>query len=251
MNHESLRIAARFALGLAVAALAGGLQGGIVAPTPNLPPPGVYHMSPGDFLDFDVPGWAKIRISEVAHQPLPPVAVTPLSPDEEESFNSIAWMLVAVDLGFDSSFDLLFNLVLSGQTRVLLRNYPDPITGRTGTFQTEMLSMDLTGSTPFGPVMIRESPTLPSVGQTTVADLGSGQYQIDSFFDIFTELSLDGGQSWILPTSPEPKRMTLPDRSSTAALIFLATGAWLAGARCWGAKPVRRRQGLRTTPGNT
>jgi hypothetical protein len=51
------------------------------------------------------------------------------------------------------------------------------------------------GSLPPG-MMIRESPTLASTGQTTITDLGGGQFRIDSFFDVFTELSLDGGQSW-------------------------------------------------------
>jgi hypothetical protein len=54
--------------------------------------------------------------------------------------------------------------------------------------------MDLTGLP--GGLMIRESPSLASSGQTTITDLGGGQFKIDSFFDVFTELSLDGGQSW-------------------------------------------------------
>ena len=67
-------------------------------------------------------------------------------------------------------------------------------TPTTGTFQTEMLQLDLTA--PCG-VMIRESPTKPSTGQTTITDIGGGMYHIDSFFDVWTELSLDGGASWI------------------------------------------------------
>ena len=45
--------------------------------------------------------------------------------------------------------------------------------------------------------MIRESPTLQSTGQVTIADIGGGLYQIDSFFDVFTELSIDGGATWM------------------------------------------------------
>jgi hypothetical protein len=44
--------------------------------------------------------------------------------------------------------------------------------------------------------MIRESPTLASTGKTTERP-GAGGFYIDSFFDIFTELSLDGGQTWM------------------------------------------------------
>jgi hypothetical protein len=63
----------------------------------------------------------------------------------------------------------------------------------TGTFQTEMISMSLSGDVGGIPVEVRESPSLPSAGQTTITDLGGGQFQIDSFFDVFTEISVNGG----------------------------------------------------------
>ena len=63
--------------------------------------------------------------------------------------------------------------------------------GPTRFFDTEMLQLDIQG----GPLLIRESPTLQSTGKTAITNLG-GSYQIDSFFDIFTELSVDGGQTW-------------------------------------------------------
>jgi hypothetical protein len=81
-------------------------------------------------------------------------------------------------------------------------------TGSTRYFDTEMLQLDLSGpSLPLG-AMIRESPTMPSVGQTTIQSLGGGNYAIDSFFDIFFEISLDGGQNWA-PESSGPGRLAL------------------------------------------
>ena len=69
----------------------------------------------------------------------------------------------------------------------------------TGTFQTEMLQLNLEGTVPgLGGFMIRESPTKASTGQVTITDIGGGQYQIDSFFDVFTELSIDGGATWMV-----------------------------------------------------
>src|SRR5215212_8628481 len=54
---------------------------------------------------------------------------------------------------------------------------------------TEMLQLDLSGGGLPAGVRIRESPTLASLGKTTiVADTSSGPYHIDSFFDVFTEL---------------------------------------------------------------
>lgn len=66
----------------------------------------------------------------------------------------------------------------------------------TGTYDTEMLSLSLSGSGgPFGTVKIRESPTLMSMGRYQVIDPETPL--IDSFFDIFTEISFDGGQTWM------------------------------------------------------
>jgi hypothetical protein len=70
--------------------------------------------------------------------------------------------------------------------------------GPTRFFDTEMLQLDISG----GPLLIRESPTRPSLGKTSITDLGGGLYQIDSFFDVFTELSLNGGATW-LPSTDE------------------------------------------------
>ena len=52
------------------------------------------------------------------------------------------------------------------------------------------LSGVLDGVTPF---MIRESPTLASTGRTKIKALSGGQFHINSFFKVATEMSLDGG----------------------------------------------------------
>jgi hypothetical protein len=65
--------------------------------------------------------------------------------------------------------------------------------GATRYFDTEMLQLDLNGG---GGVLVRESPTKQSTGKTAITDVGGGQFRIDSFFDVFTELSVDGGQTW-------------------------------------------------------
>ncbi len=68
--------------------------------------------------------------------------------------------------------------------------------------------------------MIRESPTRASNGQTTANSVPGG-YAIDSFFDIYTEASLDGGQTWV--ASLESVRMeSVPE---PATLTVLALGA--------------------------
>jgi hypothetical protein len=54
--------------------------------------------------------------------------------------------------------------------------------------------------------MIRESPTQVSIGKVSCTDVSWG-YVCDSFFDVFTDVSLDGGQSWA--SSQTPGRLAL------------------------------------------
>jgi len=63
-------------------------------------------------------------------------------------------------------------------------------------FDTEMLALNLSGGSLPQAVMLRESPTKQSLGRTSLRLAPDNQYRISSFFDIFTEMSLDGGQSW-------------------------------------------------------
>ena len=66
-------------------------------------------------------------------------------------------------------------------------------------YDTEMTQMLISFPIPFGLgyALIQEDqdPNKKSVGQTTIMPMG-GMYSITSFFDVFTELSLDGGMTW-------------------------------------------------------
>jgi hypothetical protein len=64
-------------------------------------------------------------------------------------------------------------------------------------FDTEMLQLDIQGGALPPGARLRESPTLPSLGKTTIQPLSpTGPFQIGSFFDVFTELSFDDGAIW-------------------------------------------------------
>ncbi len=91
--------------------------------------------------------------------------------------------------------------------------------GLPGDYSTEMLALNLTASTPFGPMMIRESPTLASTGHTTFTAV-SGGYRIDSFFDIWTEISLDLGNTWIPSDSFEHVYYACPEPAFTAFALL-------------------------------
>lgn len=79
--------------------------------------------------------------------------------------------------------------------RVLAQIMGTSMEGDTRFFDIEILSMDL--GVPMAPHRLRESPTLPSHGKLRVRPAPTGGFYMDSFFDVFTELSLDGGTSWV------------------------------------------------------
>jgi hypothetical protein len=68
-------------------------------------------------------------------------------------------------------------------------------TGLTDPFDTELLTLPLSGGTLPAGILLRESPTLASTGRYGVRAVAEG-YMISSFFDIFLEVSTDGGRSW-------------------------------------------------------
>jgi hypothetical protein len=105
-------------------------------------------------------------------------------------------------------------VVFQGAVEVVVRGRAG---NQTGSWQTEILSMDLSGDVAGIPVQIRVSPFQPSLGQTSVADHGAGRFVVDSFFDVFTDLSIGGG-----PFEAQingPTRMKLMRRVRTSALL--------------------------------
>jgi hypothetical protein len=73
-----------------------------------------------------------------------------------------------------------------------------PSTPLTGVWDTEMLALDISGGGLPAGVMIRESPTLPSTGQTTITAPTNGGYEIISIFtNLNMEGSTDSNNTWI------------------------------------------------------
>jgi hypothetical protein len=66
----------------------------------------------------------------------------------------------------------------------------------TESFATEILSLNLVVASQFGTFRLRESPTLQSLGRHTIRSDPRG-FRISSFFDVFLELSTDGGVTWV------------------------------------------------------
>ena len=103
---------------------------------------------------------------------------------------------------------------------------PDGLIFEPRVYQTEMLMLNLQGQVFSQPFMIRESPTLASLGVTTTEDLCPlcdppfDTYRISSFFDVFTELSIDGGTTWV----PSPQSVRILQTPEPGSLLLLACG---------------------------
>ena len=154
-------------------------------PNPNLPPPDGSYVSPAQWDALYANG---IIITNASHdrftQTQPP---PPPGGNQTESFGSQVSGLVSMNGGASfTPFSAPANVSVQVNSR------SDLDTGNTRFFDTEMLSLDLSGGTQPGGIMVRESPSKASLDRTSVRIDGSN-YQISSFFDIFTEVSLDGG----------------------------------------------------------
>jgi hypothetical protein len=194
---------------------------GLNTPSPAIPPiivPGVY-LSPTDVhAKYSGPG-LEIVLSLVEHQPfaaLPPEYFGPCGqpgvPGCEEHHHFQSTLEAQVSINNGPNMPILMNGPV--QTRAFNKGPTDT----TGTFDVEMMSMSLSG----GGVMIRESPSRPSLGRTSIESIGGGMYHIDSFFDVFTELSLDGGATWIPKAGPRGTRVFLEGVPEPASFVLAA-----------------------------
>ena len=189
---------------------------GLDTTTTDLPPAGVYIDATG-FHEYLALG---IKLDDPSHQPILDRADTQDDGDDErEFFDSLFW---ATNIG--TNFPGL--ITLSGPVEILTR---EKAIRDTGTFQTEMISMDLTGTAGVTgpPIIVRQDPNRPSLGVTTITDLGGGQFHVDSFFDVFTEISVDNGANWIasegsthMSLVPEPGSLTLVSLGLLGVLAF-------------------------------
>jgi hypothetical protein len=182
------------------------------------PPTGVYASPDVIFYPYG-PGIVimNFTISHPTASFLPPALFT--------SSTHTFGVIVSADMSVDGGANW-FAVGASANETINSFHYSDA--GGVGYFSEEIYSLNVSGYTPYGPMMIRESPTLASTGQATI-EPDNGGYQISSFFDIFFELSLDGGQTW-MPNPEGPIHAELiPEPSAFVALFAGIAG--LAGFR--------------------
>ena len=96
--------------------------------------------------------------------------------------------------------------------------------------------MNLAGNSPtVGKVLLRESPTEASTGEYNLTPLGGGVvgYTVDSFFDVFVELSLDNGLSWRQTEGPFRMNLTslVPEPATLGMAMVAMAGLGLVRRR--------------------
>ncbi|HEY3394198.1 MAG TPA: hypothetical protein VGK58_15905, partial [Lacipirellulaceae bacterium] len=107
-------------------------------------------------------------------------------------------------------------------------------------FDTELLALDLVGTSPVrGGFMLRESPTLSSTGVTRVEGGCYGPVcpavvlpmRISSFFDVFTEISTNGGAAWTPARDNEAMHVVQLPEPASGSLVMFAFGVYWAAFR--------------------
>ena len=172
------------------------LSPGIVTPSPDLPPTDGGYRSPQAIYAVYTGAERSIVLQDTLHRPLtePAPVITNVGPDEHQSFQSLLLTNVVVTPLFSEPVQVEF----AGWVQTIAQGKA----GHTvGSFDAEIVSMHLQGEIPgVESSEIRESITLASGGHTDITDIGGGLYRIESFFDVFTELSVDGGVTWMPST---------------------------------------------------
>ena len=191
-----------------------------IGTSPLVPPTDGVYLSPQQVHAEYVTGGLDIVLQDISHGSFNSITRLIGGSGTTEQFNSTVVGNVSINGG------PLNPILFTGPVTVFLSGYT--ALGQLGTFNTEMTQQDLSG----GGVLIRESPTKASTGQTKIENMGGGLFQITSFFDVFTELSLDGGATWV--ASVDSTHVDLTNATPLpAALPLFATGLGALGLLGW------------------
>jgi hypothetical protein len=163
----------------------------------RLPNPDRPYAMTGNTVAF--PSSPPFELSELQFQPANPsqLDIPTLNKDGE--------------LEFDASFDISYTAVISfgdGPAHPVSGNGTAhaigtaPAEANPQVFDSELLTLNLFGTSTDSGLLLRESPTLRSMGVTTRENLCPmclspvTYWRISSFFDVFAEVSMNGGSTW-------------------------------------------------------
>ena len=194
------------------------LMAGVIAPSNCLPPGGDQYTGG---VESWVAGLTTVDLSNPIHNRFTACIAPSTNPGDSwiESFSSTVSGELFVNGGDIGP--------VSGSAAVTIHATVLSNAGGVETLDTQMTQLDLNLG---GGTLVRIDPITPTTGQTTITDTGGGTYRIDSFFDVFTELSLDNGITWFPAT--DPTRMTLePGTPEPGSIALALAGLLLVGTR--------------------
>ncbi len=112
-------------------------------------------------------------------------------------------------------------------------------TNEKGTWETEIISMDLSGKSPQGSKLKLTVSSSPASTGLAMVTPGKEPVLGDSFFDIFFELTVDNGDP--IPPASRPSRYTLVPEPASLGLLL----AGLLGFSAYRRQEQRRKRGDR------
>src|SRR5271165_292101 len=207
----SLRMWRSFCLAAAVLAVGAAapsvVSASIVQSTPSLPPEGTY--TAGTICVPLGPGACVVGPSLGNFTGT--TSIFDMSGQSIDSSVTLTAEIYSNNAGMPGTF--LGNLMLAGPIGI---QYAGRMTDSDlGTFTSTLTELDLTGMFNGHSIEVILSPTTSS-GPTTVSTYGS-DFRVDSFFDVFAEISIDGG-----PFVPGPMRtFTLTPEPGSVSLLAL------------------------------
>ncbi len=191
----------------AVAALLDAALGPVGTSAPEMPVewtrPNTLCPSPGttyesvkdiDIIQFVVPGVGAVSVRNFVHGNLNNPILPPAAAGGMAFYTTPIANPTVVTAQLSTDGVTWQGAQASGPVQVKITNTSG--TGGTSTFDTEMLQLNLSGNSPLGAFRLRESPTKISAGKHTIRPKGTN-FEISSFFDVFLDLSVDNGASWI------------------------------------------------------
>ena len=203
-------------------ALGGGVaRAAVISTSPTLPPLDAPFVSAGGVGCFPVAG--------VCVQP----GSLTFTSVESTTFVAAGQDIVA-NASYEGTLTTLSNtpigaITLSGtvEQRVLGRTSST----QTGTWSTELLDMSLTGPV-LGNTLTLVLGSTPSIGMASIEAIAENLFRIDSFFDIFVQLSLDSVPPLTATRGPIHAEVAPAGVSEPSVVTLLAAALlWLVGMR--------------------